>query len=146
MMVVARVAAADGKHDRSHEASGGADDQKDGHLHAAEADDVGEGILGEAGDQKEDEGDRNAAVLHEVIILLNDFWTDDPFDKRHSEPSGQQKREPRADREADRRVDRSQNGSVEIPADKAVQLARNRRYQNLDDLKADEDHHREGAE
>jgi len=146
VLVVARTTAADGKHDRAQEAPGGAEDEKGCRFHVAEADDIGEGVLRKAGDQKEDEGDRNTPVLHEVIVLLDDLGVDNLFHERHSEPAGQQKSEPRADRKADRGVDRPQDGAVEIPPDEAVELARNRRDQDLDDLEADEDHNGERAE
>jgi hypothetical protein len=146
ILVVACATSAHGEHDGAQEPPGGAEDEKSCRLHVAEADDIGEGVLREAGDQKQDEGNRDAAVLHEVIVLLDDLGGDDLLYERQSEPAGQQKGKPGADGKTDRGIERSQEGSVEISADETADLSRNRRDQNLKDLDADENHDGEGAE
>ena len=85
-------------------------------------------------------------MLHEVVVLLDDLGVDHLFHERQAEPAGKDKGEPRADGEPDRGIERAQDGAVQIPPDKAVDFARNRRDDHLKDLEADEDHHGEGAE
>ena len=146
ILVVACATSAHGEHDRAQEPSGGAEDEKGCRLHVAEADDVGEGVLREAGDQKQDEGDRNAPVLHEVIVLLDDLGGDDLLHERQAEPAGQQKGKPGADGKTDRGIERPQDGSVEISADETADLSGNRRDQDLKDLETDKNYYGEGAE
>ena len=146
VLAVACTVSADGEHDGAQETPGRADDQEGRGLHAAEADQVGEGVLGKPGDQKKDEGDEYSPVLHEIIVLLDDLRADHPFHERQAEPAGEDESDPRAEGKPDRGVEGTQNGAVEIPSDKAVDFAGNRCHDHLEDLETDEDHHGEGAE
>jgi hypothetical protein len=146
ILVIAGTVAADGEHDCAQETPGCAENQKGCGLHVAEADQVGEGILGKSGDQKKDEGDEYSPVLHEIIVLLDDLRVDHPFHERQAQPAGEYESDPRADGESDCGVEGAQNGAVEIPSDKAVDFAGNRCNDHLEDLETDEDHHGEGSE
>lgn len=146
ILVIAGVVSADGEHGGAQEPSGGADKEKDRGLHVAESDDIGKGVLGKTGDQKEDEGDKGSPVLHEVIVLLDDLGVDDLLHKGQAEPAGKEEGEPRTDGKADCGIKRPQDGTVEVAADEAVDLTRDRRHDDLEDLEADKDQNGEGAE
>jgi len=146
VLLVSQHVAADGQHGGSQEPPQGGNDEKHPHRHMAEADYVAQGVLGKAGDEKQDEDHPAPLVFHEVVVFLKDCGADGLFHKGQAQPAGQRKGEPGADGKGDGGIDRAGDGAVDVAADEAGHFPGNRCEQDLEDLQADEHQHRQGTE
>lgn len=146
MMASPGKISADGEHDRPEEAADDRHEEKGVGAHMAEPHDIAEGILREAGDQKQDKGHQFPLMFHKIVVLLKDARTDGLLDKGQTQPTGQDKGQPGADGQSDRRIDGSQEGAVDITADESRYFPGDGGKQDLQYLEPDKDDNGKGAE
>jgi len=129
------VASADGKQNGSRQPANRGNNEKCRYCHVTQPHDVAQAVLRESGDEKEDEGDKDPAVFHDVVVFFDNIRFYYPFHKRKAKYPGKEKSKPRTDGEADGGIDRAHEGAIEVTADEAGDFSRYRGCYNLQDLK-----------
>src|SRR5262249_8632570 len=104
VMLLAHARALDREQICARRAADDRDDQKGAQPHAAQAKDIAEYILGEPGDEEEQESDSDAGVAAgEEVEFIDHVFLDQPFDKRAAENAAELESDPRPEAEPDGR-------------------------------------------
>lgn len=135
-----------GQQDGPEQPSGAADDQEFHRRKMPEPQDVAQVILGEPGDEKQQEDEERALVVEQVIETIHGRLVDESFDKRPPERPRKRKSDIGPYRQPDRGERNSQQRTVQVTAEEPRSLSGNGRQDDLRYLEQNESYEGKGAE
>ncbi len=108
-------------------------------MHGAQPQEIAEIILGEPGNQEENEREESPLMFHQVVKTIHILLAHKSADKGHTQLAADPEGQERSKGQADGRQEKPLANPEEVPSNEPGQFARNRGNKNLKNLNSDED-------